>query len=336
MVRMRGIRVPALLVALVLAVAGCGSAAGKTETGAGSSGAPAQTVPDIYGITSGGDIAHFSDGTWTTQKPELSAGETIAQISWSGLRGTRPLATMRADVKNSCNPYIRRIDDDGTLSDPIGAGYSPSQSPDGKFLAYLSLGPASVAGDAPSKVAQCGEQRLIVKDMSTGTVRSWQVTYPAKAPNYRFGYIETALAWSPDSTHIVVGTQDAQLYSVDIANWAKGSTLRVAKDLRSGKRILDQIWNYATGHLFINGTGSGGDSVVLDRIDPTSGKTLGTIDTGQQSFPIGMFGSGDHSVFLDHHYQLGPEQNQLSIVEVAENGDKSVISSDVPDLVSAG
>ena len=69
---MRGIRIPALLAALMLAVAGCGTAGGKTETGAGpgkdGSGASAQTVPDFYGITSGGDIAHYSNGTWTDEK----------------------------------------------------------------------------------------------------------------------------------------------------------------------------------------------------------------------------------------------------------------------------
>ena len=340
MVCMRGIRVPALLAALMLAVAGCGTAGGKTETGAGpgkgGSGTSAQGFPDLYGLTKDGSIAHFSNGTWTTRQPDLAPGEKLDQISWSGLPGTRPLATVRSDADNSCNPTIRRIGDDGTLSPSLAAGYLPSQSPNGNLLAYVSLGPASTTGAAPSKIKKCGEQRLIVKDLDKGTERSWRVTHSAKAPNYRYGYIETKLAWSPDSTHIVVGTQDAQLYSIDVATWTEGSTLRGEKKLRSGKRILDPIWNYATGHLFVNGTKPEGTSVVLDRVDPNNGETVSTIDTGQQSFPFGMYSSEDHSIFLQNNNGLSSEPNKQSIVDVAQDGGTSVVSASGPDLVSIG
>ena len=241
MVRMRGIRVPALLVALVVAVAGCGSAAGRTETGVGSSGVPAQTVPDFYGITSGGDIAHFSDGTWTTQKPDLPAGEKLDRISWSHSPDARPLVTTEPATGlggSDCNPGIRWVGPDGKLSAAIAHGVSPSLSPDGRHLAYLALGPMPPMEKTPPAIAHCGMQRLVVEDLDTGVAHEWAASYTRSSTWYVYGYIETYLSWSPDSTHLVFGTQEGRLYNLAISAWKSGATVQGASELQPRTRSL--------------------------------------------------------------------------------------------------
>ena len=91
-----------------------------------------------------------------------------------------------------------------------------------------------------------------------------------------------------------------------------------------------------TGRLLLNGTKPEGTSVVLDRVDPNNGETVSTIDTGQQSFPFGMYSSEDHSIFLQNNNGLSSEPNKQSIVDVAQDGGTSVVSASGPDLVSIG
>jgi len=330
----------ALLAPLVLVVAGCGTAAGKTKIGAQSnspaSKLSAQSSAAFYGVTMEGGLKKFANGKWAQQPLDLRPGEKVERIFLPTDPQARPLVTVSSTTNGGCNPSVRQLEADGTLGPSIVSGYLPSLSPNGDLLAYLVRGPVADAGDAPSQIKECGDQHLVVKNLHDGSERSWLVSYPAKAPNYRFGYIETALAWSPDSTFLVVGTQDAQLYRVNLANWTKNATLRNETKLRSGKRILDAVWNYSTSQLFVNGTKPEGSSVVLDQINPATGVTLQSIDTGVQAFPFAITGAEDQAYFLRRNYTTSSEHNGPDIVSLNLDGasDLETVLSNVPELSS--
>jgi hypothetical protein len=326
---------------MLLVVAGCGTAAGKTTTGAGSgsgrfdaSAPTAQSVPDFYGLTGDDSVVQYADGSWTTLKAELPAGEKLSQISWSHSPDARPLVTTKPTSGlggSDCNPDIHWMTAKGQLSATIARGVSPSLSPDGQQLAYLVAGSASPppAADAPVGVAECGGQKLVVEDLKTGTTESWNASYPAAAPNYMYGYVEGVLAWAPDSKHLVYATQEAKLYSLDTSSWQSGATVRDAHELQSpGNAIVLPMWNEQNGHLFIivpNGDGLGPS---LKQIDPQSGTTIKAIASSMSAMPFYIYGTSDTGLVADARAAL-----RISTLDLG-NGHGTLVATGGPMTVT--
>jgi dipeptidyl aminopeptidase/acylaminoacyl peptidase len=97
-------------------------------------------------------------------------------------------------------PTIWRVPTGGGPVERVAAGWAPRVSPDGRFLAYASLRPASRGCDQANV--------LVVDDLTGGTEQ--QLDYGPDIQGV------TPLAWSPDSTRLVTVTPPTTYGQVDV------------------------------------------------------------------------------------------------------------------------
>jgi hypothetical protein len=168
-------------------------------------------------------------------------------------------------------------------------------SPDGKKLAYVADDPRS---------EECYSERLVVRDLASGTERSFSTYTSAKPPDAL-----SHLSWAPDSRHLAAGQGWENSVRVIVLDTASEGSMQEPTTVPDGDGVY-----FSPVYL--------GDSLVVrwsddDLFDPTpdqivsvepsTGRVLSTLVPDVFGTPVAADSTGRHLLYSRAHPGTGVE-----------------------------
>lgn len=264
-----------LLVGAALVLASCGSPSTPTL---GSSRQGVQENQDVQGLVfytldASGRLSRHTGTVDDVLSGASDPSYKIVSTTRSQAPDRLPYVVTKSLNSSDCSYDIRKLEATGTLSKPLAQGVAPAPSTDGRHLAFLRVGALNPEDHG------CSGQTLTVLDLQSGSQRQWSATFIAESGTHTTGQVVTPIQWSPDSSHVVFGTYDAVLYSLDTTNPMLKSIrdAQVLRPRRPGWQV--PLWDTARNALYVTDTGAqadGRESPLLE-VDPSSGQDARTV-----------------------------------------------------------
>lgn len=199
----------ALGIAVPISMSGCGrKAPGGTMTAPAASAQSTQLVALV-----GANLDVVDGSTGAIVRSYDLAADGFA-LGGSGVTVHRTTAYVASIAGDGCGTIIDAVDlATGQAHEAVVNADSPAVSPDGRSLAYVLVTPSPIASYG------CERRTVDIEDLSTGTVRSWTLSGPAD--HGHSPAIVERLSWSPDGTHLAIGSYLVDGSGISILDLAK-------------------------------------------------------------------------------------------------------------------
>ena len=193
---------------------------------------------------------------------------------------------------------IHRVSTGGGPAEEIARGMSPTVSPDGKQLAYITHEPAAGAEDQG-----CRHMRLVVRDLVTGRER-FATIYDPSVGDSMIQDVLLGTTWSPDSRHVAVKSGWENWASILIFDVATQESMRSHTQVppEGGRTYWNPLYRGTIGDLVVYAEppGSTLPEPIRGRyavVDPRTGRIKSSY--GENVRPVAFDASGEHMLSID-------------------------------------